>query len=172
MPPPGTAGHELSQHSADSASISQGLRPSRGISSSRMTSTRSAHRTALIVFFCTLRNPRRLSLGGRELGIAAQRAELCIRWTKDISSSNAVNLTHLEQNPGRVMHLAGKRSSTSVHSKRESVRAVPPHVRFLLKDLAGQVAKCRRFPCAVEVQSWSTVLGFDTNPTRADIPLN
>ena len=47
---------------------------------------------------------------------------------------------------------------------------VPPHVRFFLEDLAGQVAKCRRFPFAVEVQSWSTELGFDTNPVRADIP--
>ena len=79
------------------------------------------------------------------------------RW--ETEKAETINTSSFKEGLGRVTYLAGalEHDRASLYQfvalhPRGSVRRVPSYVRFILKYLASEVAKCRIFDCALELR--------------------
>ena len=99
-----------------------------------------------------------LLLRSRCVGISARRAEWFVRWTQKVADSDTVSMASFGEGLGRIMFVAGALEHErpflgplyrfiSIHPK-DSIRRIPPYVKFILRYLADQVTNQRHYQCS------------------------
>ena len=121
-------------------------------------------------FFCVELREYPCHGTSHQLETSQRRAEWFIRWTKEVSDLDTVNMSSFEERLGRVMHVTKPRNTRgrswdhfimfmSIHS-RGSYRVDPPSVVLLIFPLAtgGKFASTAH---AMQLESWDTAPRFD-----------